>query len=719
MNGIIAVDRRTFLKAGLALGAGLVLGVNLPVKRADAAMSTVVPFAPNAFVRIGVDNTVTVIAKHLEMGQGVYTGLATLVAEELNADWNQVRVEGAPANAELYQNLFWPGNQGTGGSTAMPNAFEQMRKAGAAAREMLQHAAAKRWGVPVAELIVREGIVRHAGSNRSATFGELAEAASNEAVPSDVFLKEPRDFRLIGKVIPRKDTPEKINGSAIYTADVRLPGMLTAVVAHPPRFGAKVKAFDADSSRRIPGVVAVVQIPAGVAVLGRNFWSAQRGRDALKVTWDESGAFALGSDQIYAQYQALAQKPGAIATDVGDAPTALAQAAKIIEAEYQFPFLAHASMEPLNCVVQITGLGCEIWNGVQGQTRDQKAVAALLGIKPEQVEIHMLYAGGSFGRRGNPVSDYVLEAASIAKASGLTVPIKMQWTREDDMRAGHYRPVYVHRVRAALDGDGKPLAWEHRIVGQSIFSLISPNAGKPDWIDPTSVEGAAELPYAVPHHRVELHTTELGVPIQWWRSVGSTHTAYAVETMIDALATAAGQDPFAFRHALMAEHPRERAVLALAADKAGWGKPLTKGRGRGIAVHKSFNSYVAQVAEVTVRDDLTYTVDRVVIAVDCGLPINPDVIRAQMEGGMGYGLAAALNEAITLDQGRVEQSNFHDFALLRIDEMPVVEVHIVPSSAPPTGVGEPATPVIAPAVANALFAATGQRLRQLPLRLHA
>ncbi|MGF1548125.1 MAG: molybdopterin cofactor-binding domain-containing protein [Thiotrichales bacterium] len=719
MNGITQLDRRAFLKSGLALGAGLVLGVTLPLKRSAAAEASA-PFAPNAFVRIGVDNTVTVIAKHLEMGQGVYTGLATLVAEELDAAWEQVRVEGAPANAALYENLFWPGNQGTGGSTAMPNSYEQMRKAGATAREMLVRAAARRWNVADTEITVRDGVVRHPGSNRAATFGELAAAAANEALPSDVFLKDPKDFRLIGKIIPRKDTPEKINGSAIFTADIRLPGMLTAVVAHPPRFGATVKSFDENATRKIAGVTTVVKIPTGVAVVAKDFWSAQRGRDALRVEWDESAAFKLGSEEIHAQYRALAQKPGRVATDNGDAAAALAAAKHVIEAEYRFPFLAHASMEPLNCVVQITADGCEIWNGEQGQTRDQNAVAKLLGIKPEQVKINMLYAGGSFGRRGNPVSDYVLEAASIAKFSGLKVPIKLQWTREDDMRGGHYRPVYLHRMRSALDADGKPLAWEHRIVGQSIFSLIMPqNAGKPDWVDPSSVEGAAELPYAMPNLRVDLHTTELGVPIQWWRAVGSTHTAFAVETMIDELATAARQDPVAFRRALMQAHPRELAVLELAAEKSGWGQPLARGRGRGIAVHKSFNSHVAQVAEVTVRDDRTFSVDRVVIAVDCGLPINPDVIRAQMEGGMGYGLAAALHEAITLDAGVVAQSNFHDFALLTIAEMPTVEVHIVPSAAPPTGVGEPATPVIAPAVANALFAATGQRLRQLPLRLGA
>ena len=723
---IVNLSRRRFLAAGIAAGAGLTLGI-LPMAR--AAMGGAGPglagtgpadaadFSPNAFLRIGRDDTVTVIAKHLEMGQGSYTGLATLVAEELDADWAQVRVEGAPADAKRYANLFWGGAQGTGGSTAIANSWEQMRKAGAAARHMLVAAAAAAWQVDPNGITVRAGIVEHGASGRSAHFGELAEAAAEQPVPETVRLKSPAEFRLIGKKLPRKDKADKVNGKAVYTADLRLPGMLTALVAHPPRFGARLRGFDAKAATAVPGVERVVQIPTGVAVIARDFWSAKRGRDALVLDWDESEAFALSSEQILAQYRGLSAEPGATARNDGDAPTALSSATKVIEAEYTVPYLAHAAMEPLNCVVRIDADGCEIWNGEQMQTGDQHAVAGLLGIAPEQVRIHMLYAGGSFGRRANPHADYVLEAVQVAKAVDPGVPVKLTWTREDDMQAGYYRPLYLHRMRAGLDGDGNLIAWDQRIVGQSIMAGTGFAARMiKDGVDHTSVEGAANLPYALPHIRVDLHSPELPVPVQWWRSVGSSHTAFATECFLDELAVAAGKDPFELRRSLLAKQPRHLGVLELAAEKSGWGEPPGRGRGRGIAVHKSFNSYVAQVAEVTVRRGSIY-VDRVVIAVDCGVAVNPDVIEAQMQGGMGFGLAAALASEVTFKDGRVQQSNFHDYLVLRIDQMPEVEVHIVPSAEPPTGVGEPATPVIAPAVANAVFAATGQRLRSLPLRL--
>ena len=723
---IVNLSRRRFLAAGVAAGAGLTLGL-LP--KADAAMRESGPgfagsapaqtgeFQPNAFLRIGRDNSVTVISKHLEMGQGTYTGLATLVAEELDAAWEQVRVEGAPANAKLYKNLFWGEAQGTGGSTAIANSWMQMRKAGAAARQMLVEAAANQWQVEADDIEVEAGVLSHPGSGRSASFGELADAAAEQEVPQEVLLKDPDEFRLIGKRLPRKDSPEKIDGSAQFTIDVKLPGMLTAVVAHPPRFGAKVRSFDASAASAVAGVEKVLQIPSGVAVVARDFWSAKRGREALRVDWDEAEAFALSSGQIVEQYRALAAEPGAVARSDGDADAAIKKAARVIEAEYSVPYLAHAAMEPMDCVARIDADGCEIWNGEQMNTGDQYAIAGALGIKPEQVRINMLYAGGSFGRRANPKADYVLEAVHIAKTLPPGVPVKLIWTREDDTRAGFYRPLYLHRLRAALDGDNKPVAWQQRIVGQSILS------GTPfesvmvkDGVDQTSVEGAANLPYALDNIHVDLHSPKLPVPVLWWRSVGSTHTAFAVECFIDELAEAAGEDPVAFRRARLGGHPRHLGVLNLAAEKAGWGEPVGRNRGRGVAVHESFNSYVAQVVEVTVRRGTIY-VDRVVIAVDCGVPVNPDVIEAQMQGGMGYGLAATLASELTFRDGRVEQSNFHDYLTLRIDQMPEVEVHIVPSTEAPTGVGEPATPVIAPAVANAVYAATGQRLRRLPLRL--
>jgi isoquinoline 1-oxidoreductase beta subunit len=714
--------RRDFLRAGAALTVAFYLPETRgqssgPGKTAAAAAPSQVELAPNAFVRIGGDSSVTVMAKHVEMGQGTYTGLATLVAEELDADWQQVRVEGAPADAGRYNNLFWGPTQGTGGSTAIANSYEQLRKAGATARAMLVSAAAETWRVPAAQITVSNGVLTHK-SGRKATFGALAEKAAAMPVPSDVKLKDPKQFRLIGKRVPRKDSRAKTNGTAQFTIDVKLPGMLTAVVAHAPLFGAKAKSFDAVKTKAIRGVVNVVQIPNGVAVLATNFWSAKQGRDALSVQWDETGANRLGSAELLTQYKALAAKPGLAALKSGDVDKALAGAAKTIEAAFEFPYLAHSAMEPMNCVIQLKDGACQVWNGEQFQTVDQANVAGVLGLKPDQVKLNMLYAGGSFGRRANPQSDYLVEAAHIVKATNGTAPVKLQWTREDDTRAGYFRPLYYHTIRAGLDSSGKLVGWQHRIVGQSILAgtPFEPMLVK-DGIDPTSVEGASNLPYQIPNMLVDLHTTKGAVPVQWWRSVGSTHTAFSTETVIDELAVAAGQDPVAFRRTLLGKHPRHRGVLDLAAAKAGWGKPLPKGRARGVAVHESFNTLVAQVAEVTVLGNGAFRVDRVVCAVDCGVAVNPDVIRAQMEGGIGYGLSAALHGAITLKDGRVEQSNFHDYRPLRINEMPRVEVYIVPSSEKPTGVGEPGVPPIAPAVANALAAATGQRLRNLPLRL--
>ena len=719
MSEVINVSRRNFLRATAATGAGLTLGFNLSSPaRAYVGAAPAVAFEPNAFVRIGADNSVTVISKHLEMGQGTYTGLATILAEELDADWGQIAVEGAPADASRYNNLFWGPAQGTGGSTAMANSWEQLRKAGATARAMLVQAAADRWGVPAGEITVHKGVVSHRGSNREATFGNLAVAAAALPAPEAVRLKDPRDFVYIGKHVPRTDSPAKSDGSAIYTQDIKLEGMLTALVAHPPRFGATAASFDASSATSIKGVEAVVRIPSGVAVLARDFWSAKRGRDALVVDWDDSRGFKLGSEEIMDRYKTLAREPGAVARAQGDAEQALAGAATTLEASFELPYLAHAAMEPMNCVIRKTDAGCEVWNGEQLHTGDQFALAEVFGIQPEQVKINMLYAGGSFGRRANPVSDYVLETAHIVKAIGGKAPVKLVWTREDDTRAGFFRPMYYHVLKAGLDNDGRLVGWHHRIVGQSILK------GTPfeamlvkDGIDKTSVEGAANLPYAVPNLQVELHTTDIPVPVQWWRAVGSTHTAFSTETFIDELALAANADPVAFRRALLREHPRHLATLDLAVANSDWGKPMAAGKGRGIAVHESFNSVVAQIAEVSVSPDGGLEVDKVVCAVDCGIAINPDVIKAQMEGGIGYGLTATLHGAITLDGGRVQQSNFHDYVPLRINEMPEIEVHIVESSAAPTGVGEPGTPVIAPAVANAVAAATGRRLRTLPLSL--
>jgi len=707
------LTRRRFLQGSAAAGVGLLIGFDLRVGRAAAQTGGM--FAPNAFVRIAPDNTVTIISKHIEFGQGTYTGLATILAEELDADWSQVRVESAPADAARYNNLLFGAVQGTGGSSSVANSWEQLRKAGAMARAMLVAAAAREWGVPAAEITVERGVLSHARTGRRATFGELAVKAATLPPPADVKLKDAKDFALIGRRLPRLDSKAKTDVSAVFTMDVYLPDMLTAVIARPPRFGAKVRSFDPSAALQVKGVTNVVQVPAGVAVLARNFWAARKGREALKIDWDESGAERRGSEELFAAYRVLARQPGARARWDGDPNAAIAGAAQVFEAVYEFPYLAHAPMEPLDCVVRLTPEGCVVWAGSQLQTVDQAVVAAVVGLPPEKVQVHTLLAGGSFGRRAAPNGDVAGEAASIAKAIGGRQPVKLVWTREDDITGGRYRPLYVHRLRAGLDPAGRIVGWEHRIVGQSILkgTAFEPMMVK-DGIDGTSVEGASNLPYDIPSISVELHTTEVGVPVLWWRSVGSTHTAFSTETFLDELAQAAGRDPVDLRRTLLKNHPRHLGVLELAAQKAGWGRPLPPGRARGVAVHESFNTFVAQVAEVSVGPQGLPKVERVVCAVDCGIAINPDVIRAQMEGGIGYGLGGALWSEITLVQGRVQQANFDTYRPLRIEDMPEVEVHIVPSQAAPTGVGEPGVPPIAPAVANALFHLIGRRVRRLP-----
>jgi isoquinoline 1-oxidoreductase subunit beta len=706
------LTRRRFLETTALAGAALFVGFRLDDRAAAAADEVL---APNAFVRIAPDNTVTIISKHIEMGQGSYTGLATILAEELDADWSQIRVEPAPADAERYNNLLLGPMQMTGGSTAMANSWEQMRRAGATARAMLVEAAAREWGVPTSEVTVERGVVSHAPSGRRATFGELASKAAALTPPAQVTLKDPKDFTLVGRDVRRIDGRAKTDGSAQFTLDFSMPGMLTALIARPPRFGATMKSFDAAPTRRVKGVTHVVAVPAGVAVVAESFWAARKGRDALRVTWDESRAETRGTDELYAAYRVLAGQPGTSARREGDVDGALRGAARVLEAVYEFPYLAHAPMEPLDAVVRIGADGVDFWAGSQAPTLDQQAIARILGVPASTVRIHTLLAGGSFGRRATADSDVAAEAASVAKAIGGDRAVKLVWTREDDIQGGRYRPLYVHRLRAGLDAQGNVVGWEHRIVGQSIVrGTPFESALVKNGIDQTSVEGAANLPYAVPNIAVDLHTTDVGVPVLWWRSVGSTHTAYATETFLDELAQATARDPLAVRRALLAKHPRHLAALNLVADRAAWDQPLPAGRARGIAVHESFNSVVAQVAEVSLRPDGLPHVERVVCAVDCGTAINPDVVRAQMEGGIGYGLAAAMWNEVTLVHGRVQQRNFDGYRPLRIAEMPAVEVHIVPSGAAPTGVGEPGVPPIAPAVANALFYLTGQRVRRLP-----
>jgi isoquinoline 1-oxidoreductase beta subunit len=692
---------------------GSLVGSPRAIQAAMSSPAALAEFGP--FIRIGADNMVTVMIKHLDKGQGVTTGLPTIVAEELDADWSQMRAEFAPADAARYNNLFFGPVQATGGSTSIANSWTQLREAAAAARAMLVGAAASNWGVDPGAVTVERGTLRHADSGREASFGELAEAASQVAPPQSPVLKSPDDFTLIGTRVPRLDSDSKTDGSAAFTLDQQLPGMVTALVAHPPLFGATVASFDAAKALAVPGVREVVRIPRGIAVVADGFWAASRGRDALDIQWDESAAETRGSEALRSAFEAALAEEGVMARNDGNVDQSIPEGEQVVRRRFRFPFLAHATMEPMDCVVQLKSDHCDIWTGAQLPTVDQQAAAQIAGLAPEQVAVHTVWAGGSFGRRAVPNSDYVAEAVMVAKAMQGDAPLKLIWTREDDMRAGFYRPMSVHDLEGALDADGNIVAWRHRTAVQSILENTPFEAMIQDGLDVSAVEGARELPYDIPNVEVAWHPVETGVPVLWWRSVGHTQNAFVVEAFIDELAVAAGKDPFELRRALLKNHPRHLAVLETAAEQAGWGSPLPEGRGRGIAVHESFGSFVAEVVEVTVQDDGRYSVDRVVCAVDCGIAVNPDVIRAQMEGAIGYGLSAALREEITLDAGRVEQGNFDRYRPLRINEMPKVEVHIIASGEAPTGVGEPATPPLGPALANALFAATGARRDVLPL----
>ncbi len=708
-----SLSRRRFLTVSGSAAGGLLLGFYVPLRQARGAVPEG-PFAPNAFVRIAEDGTVTVLVNKSEMGQGVYTSLPMLIAEELDADWERIRVEPAPAEP-AYNHLFF-GMYLTGGSTSIASSWQQFRKAGATARAMLVQAAAARWDVPAGELRTDNGHVLHAGGEHRASYGELALDAAQLSVPENVPLKDPKDFRLIGTNVKRIEGRSKVDGTARFGLDVRLPGMLTGVVARPPVCGGKLKRYDASQAEAIDGVVKVKPLRSGVAVLAKDFWTAVKGREALEIEWDEGPHSGLSTEDIRQEYRKLLEQPGAVAEDHGDAEGALAGAARTLNATYEVPYLAHAPMEPPNCTARVSAEQCDIWAGTQFQTNDQRIAAQILGLKPEQIRIHTELLGGGFGRRANPASDFVADAVEAAK--GEDVPVKVVWTREEDIRCGYFRPLFAHQLSAGLDDQGWPVAWKQRIAGQSIAAAAGFEFMIRNGIDPISVEGAVEMPYAIPHRRVELHSTSQPVQVLWWRSVGHTHTAFANECFLDELAHAGGHDPFEYRRKLLAEQPRHRKVLELAAEKAGWGRPLPEGRARGIAMRKSFQSFVAEVAEVSLEEGRP-RVHRVVTAIDCGIAINPWNIEAQVESAIVYGLTAALHGEVTLEKGRVQQSNFHDYEMLRLDQMPQIEVHVVPSSEPPTGVGEPGTPPIAPAVANALFALTGERVRRLPIRLSA
>ena len=712
------LTRRSVLAS--AAGAGLVIAVGgFAPREAQAAAPGVEgtargPLAPNAFIRVGSDNLVTIVCKHHEMGQGNTTGLASMAADELDADWALVRTEYAPANAKLYNNLAFGELQGTGGSSAIANSFMQMRAAGATARAMLVAAAAEAWKVPPGEVKASQSVLSHASGKR-ASYGEMAVAASRQTPPADPVLKTAAQFNFMGKdrSTPRVDSPSKCNGTAVYTIDVKLPGLRTAVIAWPPSFGARLVSFDATAAKKVKGVTDVVQVPEGVAVVATGTWAALQGRRALKLVWDESASGKLDSEALLAQYRAQSAQPGTPFARPAAAEPRGADAAKTIEAVYEFPFLAHAAMEPMNCVAWLHDGMLETWGGHQFPSFDQMFAAKAAGLPVEKVKLHTLVSGGSFGRRANAWSDFTVAAVNVAKAIGGRAPVRVQYTREDDMSAGLYRPMVVHAVKASLAADGSIAGWQHTIVGQSIMAGTAMAAMVKDGIDPTSVEGVKGTAYALPMMSADLHSPALAVRPLWWRSVGSTHTAYVMETMMDELAAAAGRDPVAFRLALLGKSERAAGVLQLAADKAGWGKPVRDGVAQGIAVHESFGSFVAQVAEVSMQGGKV-KVERVVCAVDCGVAVNPDIVRAQMEGCIGFALGALYYGEIDVRNGRAVQRNFDTYKSLRINEMPQVEVHIVQSTAAPSGVGEPGVPPLAPAVANAVARLGGPRVRRLP-----
>ncbi len=707
-----AVSRRRFLQ-----GSGLIIGLTLLPKgqakgliQGDIQGAEGKQAAMNAFVRVAPDNSVTVLSKHLEMGQGPYTGLTQLVAEEMDADWAQMGVEAAPADDETYKNMAL-GMQITGGSTSIANSYEQFRRAGATAKAMLMMAAAARWQVPQSSLKVEKGSVIHQASGKTASFGELANDAASFSAPENVKLKSPDEFSIIGKAVQRLDTPAKTNGSAVFTLDVLADDMLTAVVLHAPQFGATVGSVDDSETRKVKGVVDVKTISQGVAVYAENTYAALKGRDKLKVDWNTAEAETRSSAQIASDFAQAMQRDGIEAASTGDVQSVFAQEGMTIhEADYHFPYLAHAPMEPLDALLMRDDDGkIACFSGAQMPGGDADAIAEVCGVKRQDVVMHVQYAGGSFGRRAQFGSPYIKEAAEVFKSSGMKRPVRHMWTREDDIKGGYYRPLTLHRLKGAIDENGNIVAWEQHIACQSIM-------GKTDKLDEVSVEGAHNIAYKLDNHAVYSYNTEARVPVLWWRSVGHTHTGYTVETFIDELLEKAGKDPIAGRKAMLDKSSRHYGVLDAVEKMVSKAGPAKAGCERGVAVHKSFSTYVAQVAEVRKNARGEPKVERVWVAVDCGVAVNPNHIAAQMEGGVGFGVGAVLYDEITLDEGgKVAQSNFHDYRSLRIDEMPQVEVQVVVSEEAPTGVGEPGVPPIGPAVANAWRRLTGDPGHTLPL----
>jgi len=723
MRATLNRDRRTFLKAGTAAGGGLAIGFYLPgtIRVAEAATGEA---KLNAFVRIGTDGKVTVVCGQSEMGQGCHNALSMLIAEELEVELKNVHIEQGgvdPAfgNPRYIGFKAVGGFQGTGGSSSVRNVGPVARRAGAAARFMLISAGAERMQVLRSECGAENGFVIHKPSGRKVSYGSIANDAAKMVAPDEPVLKPRSEFKIIGRSTPRHDLPLKVTGKPIYGIDVKRPGMLTATIAKCPVFGGKVKSFNAERALKVPGVKKVVQVSSGVAVVADNYWSAKKGRDALEVTWDEGPMAKVSTPDIYRNWAELAKGPTAAERlKVGDVPAALAAGAKRVEAVYEVPFLAHACMEPMNATAHFKGDSVEVWASTQAQSWNQYWVSQLTGLPPKAITINTTYLGGGFGRRLE--SDYVLDAVETSRAAG-NVPVKVVWTREDDLQHDFYRPASLNVMQAALGADGMPTAWRHRIVGASILQYFKTFAHflRKDGLDPTSVQGAADyFPYDIANVYVDYVNNNPGVPSGFWRSVANSQNGFLLESFVDELAHAAGKDPYQYRRQLLGKPiaARLRAVLDLAAEKAGWGKPLPSGVHRGIAAHFSYNSYCAEVAEVSVAKDGKVKVHRVVAAIDPGWVVNPEMLKYQIESGIFYGLTAALYGEITIKNGRVEQSNFNDYKIARMDEMPKVEVHILEGEGDQGGAGEPGTPPIAPAICNAVFAATGKRIRKLPIK---
>ena len=706
------LSRRNFLINSAVAGSGLVLSLSLPFGQGKAGGTD--SFAPNAFIRIGTDGEIVLIMPYVEMGQGTYTSIPMLIAEELEVSLKQVRLEHAPPNEKLYANPLL-GVQATGNSNAIRGAWKPLREAGATARVMLISAAAKRWGVDAGSCHAEAGEVVHAPSGRRVKYGELAADAARMPIPKDVALKRPEEFKLIGTPAKRLDASGKVNGTAIYGMDARPPGVKVATLAQSPVFGGRLKSVDEAAARAVKGVRQIVRLDDAVAVVADHMGAAKKGLEALKIEWDEGTHAGLSTQDVARELEQATLKAGAIAQNIGDADKAMAKAATRVEASYQLPFLAHATMEPMNCTVHFRGGECEIWVGTQAIARVQAMAAKAAGLPVEKVMVHNHLIGGGFGRRLE--ADGAVRAVEIAKQ--VDGPVKVVWTREEDIQHDMYRPYWVDRIAGGLDKDGEPIAWNNRFAGSSVIARWLPPAFK-DGLDPDTTEGAIDLVYALPNFHVEYVRVEPpGIQTAFWRSVGPSHNVFVTESFIDELAAAAGQDAVAYRRALLDHNPRAKAVLDLVAEKAGWSSPLPKGRGRGIALQNVFGSYLAQVAEVEVAKDGSVRVHRVVCAMDCGTVINPDTVQAQIQSGVIFGVTAALYGEITLKNGRVEQANFDTYQMLRINEAPAIEVHVVKSSEPPGGMGEAGTSGIVPAIANAVFAATGKRLRKMPIDTNA